>query len=672
MERATANQSPSVEASPRIFAGGELADLTRSFDWGQTALGPIDRWSDLLVSLVNLALASAHPMLLWWGPELIQFYNDAFRRSLGADKHPSGFGKPAREAWREVWPLVGPDLEAVMAEGRTVWRQDRLVPIHRDGELRDAYWTYSYSPVREADGAVVAILITCLETTDRVHTEDRLRVSEGRLRMAQSSAHLATWDWDLASNRVTWDPGSAWVYGRPPEHMTTIELCKEALHPQDRESTVASLQRAIDQHREYHHHFRVLWPDGSVHWLGGRGRAVYSSDGRPLRLLGVNWDQTARKQAEIALQAERHRLEELFQQAPAFLAVLRGPNHVYELVNPLYQELVGDRNLIGKTVAEAIPEAVAQGFVEILDRVYATGEPFVAHSAAIILARKANEPAEQRLLDFVYQPVREPEGAVSGIIALGVDVTGRRKAEQALRQTEKLAAVGRLASSIAHEINNPLEAVTNLLYLGHSITDSAEVRQYLEIAQQELARVANIATQTLRFHRQSTEARRISVRDVLESVLTLFGRRFANSEIKVDRQYRTEQEIVGFEGDLRQVFANFVGNALDASYAHGRVVVRISDARDWRTGERGVRVSVGDNGHGMTAATRRHIFEPFFTTKGITGTGLGLWISHEILENHRARTRVRSCTGAERHGTVFSVWLPLTREIEPSAAGSGR
>src|SRR6185369_249299 len=277
-----------------------------------------------------------------------------------------------------------------------------------------------------------------------------------------------------------------WVYGRPPEHMARIEACAEALFDADRESTMAALQQAIELRTEYNHEFRVRWPDGSVHWLAGRGQAVYDRAGKPLRVLGVNWDQTARKKAEIALKSERQRLVDLFQQAPAFVAVLSGPEHVFELANPLYQKLVGPRSLIGKAVKEAIPEAEQQGFVAILDRVYQSGEPFVAHDHSVMLARGRNGVQEQVFLDFVYQPIREPDGDVTGIIVFGVDVTVRGKAEQALRETEKLAAVGRLASSIAHEINNPLEAVTNLIYLSATRAENPELQAYLDLAQQEL------------------------------------------------------------------------------------------------------------------------------------------------------------------------------------------
>ena len=250
-----------------------------------------------------------------------------------------------------------------------------------------------------------------------------------------------------------------------------------------------------------------------------------------------------------------------------------------------------------------------------------------------------------------------------GIIVFFRDVTEQKRAATALIQSEKLAAVGRLASSIAHEINNPLEAVTNLLYLSEQVATTAKVKTYLATAQQELARVSNIATQTLRFHRQSTNPRETSLPDVFENVLGLFRGRIGGGGIAIERQYRTNRKIVAFGGDLRQVFANLVSNALDASSRGGRIVVRVRDGCD-SSGNVGVRVTVADTGIGMSPETRRHIFEPFFTTKSATGTGLGLWVSSEILRNHRARVRVWSSQSGSRRGTVFSIFFPR------NAAGS--
>jgi PAS domain S-box-containing protein len=159
----------------RIIGMGEMADLIRGFDWSTTPLGPIEFWSDTLVTTVNLLLASRHPMFLWWGPDLIQFYNDGYRPSIRADKHPAAVGQRGRECWPEIWPIIGPQIEAVMNQGESTWNINHLVPINRDGRLEEVYWTYGYSPVRDKQGTVLGTLVVCTETTDQVLSERRLR-----------------------------------------------------------------------------------------------------------------------------------------------------------------------------------------------------------------------------------------------------------------------------------------------------------------------------------------------------------------------------------------------------------------------------------------------------------------------------------------------------------------
>ncbi len=234
----------------------------------------------------------------------------------------------------------------------------------------------------------------------------------------------------------------------------------------------------------------------------------------------------------------------------------------------------------------------------------------------------------------------------------------REQAALALIESEKLAAVGRLASSIAHEINNPLEAVTNLLYLIRSedgLTDAG--KHYMETADRELARVSQIASQTLRFHRQSTSATLVRPEALLDEVLELYRTRLMNSGVTVHREYDTALRITCYEGDVRQVLSNLVGNAFDVMRNGGTLRLRTRELRCGRTGEQGVRVTVADNGPGMTDAVRARIFDAFYSTKGIHGTGLGLWISKRIVQKHRGQLLVRSSTGA-KHGTVFHVWLP--------------
>ncbi len=282
-------------------------------------------------------------------------------------------------------------------------------------------------------------------------------------------------------------------------------------------------------------------------------------------------------------------------------------------------------------------------------------------------------------------PVQTAAHAVRWAGAVIVDITERRRAEESLRRTEKLAAAGRLAASIAHEINNPLEAITNLLYLlrqHHSL--DFEAKNYANAAQHEVARVSEITQQMLRFHRQSTLPMVSGVPELLDSVLTLYQGRLATLQVQLERRYRGPCELFCFSGELRQLFANLVGNALDAmapggnmspgtsitgEYREGagsrRLVVCARPSRGWRGhGDApGIRVTIADSGQGMSKAVRQRIFEPFFTTKEATGTGLGLWVSAEIMAKHEVVLRIRSRAAgqeaaAKPSGTVFMLFFP--------------
>jgi signal transduction histidine kinase len=516
----------------KIFGAGEMADLTRMFDWSRTSIGPIHRWPEVLLNVVNTLLNSRHPMFLWWGEDLIQFYNDAYRPSLGEGKHPMALGQRGEDCWPEIWPIIFPQIEAVMTRGEASWHENQLVPIYRNDRLEDVYWTYGYSPVYRPTGEIGGTLVVCTETTETI------------------------------------------------------------------------LARQL-------------------------------------------------------LQREMKRLADLFEQAPAFFAVLSGPDYVFEMINGPYQQMIGHRSILGKSVREAVPEAEGQGFVKLLDGVYQTGKAYVGRGIPIKLARTANHPLELRYLDFVYQPRREPDGSVSGIIVLGVDVTEAKKTEQILLQSEKLNAVGRLASSIAHEINNPLEAVTNLIYLAQQAAIHPEAKQYLTTAEVELRRVSAIANQTLQFHRQSTNAEPVTAASLVDATLPLYQSRITNARVRIERRDRARRPVTCLDGEVRQVLSNLIGNAIDAmSEKERRLFLRSRESTDWRTGRSGVTLTVADTGSGMSPDTIAHIFEPFFTTKGSKGTGLGLWISREIIERHRGSLRVRSRQAGDCSGTVFALFLP--------------
>jgi len=239
-----------------------------------------------------------------------------------------------------------------------------------------------------------------------------------------------------------------------------------------------------------------------------------------------------------------------------------------------------------------------------------------------------------------------------------------RLSETALRHSERLAIVGRLASSIAHEINNPLEAVTNLLYLLNGTPLNAEQQDYLDIAQRELARVSEIAVNTLTFNRRRDVKGQASIAALLDSVLLLYHGRLAGLNTVVEHRYRNAAPLTCYPGELRQVFANLIANAFDAMRGGGRLLVRERPATHPRTGQDGVRITVADTGEGMSADAKAHLFEAFQSTKGLNGSGLGLWISKGIIDKHSGSIQVRSSSRPESSGTVFSLFVPIDLDIK--------
>jgi signal transduction histidine kinase len=260
-------------------------------------------------------------------------------------------------------------------------------------------------------------------------------------------------------------------------------------------------------------------------------------------------------------------------------------------------------------------------------------------------------------------------GRVIGAVAVNTDVTQDRLQNEALRKSEKLAAVGQLASSIAHEINNPLEAITNLLYLMRKSDSMDEVQDYARIAQEELSRVTEITLQTLRFHRQQSRPSETEMAELLRTVMALYTGRLLVRDIRIEMKLIDSPLVLCLEGEIRQVVNNLIRNALDAMGGGGRLLIRLHPQHDWKDGRRGVRLTIADTGEGISPRIMAHLFEPFQTTKELTGTGLGLWVSKGIVEKHGGYLLTRTRLGPG-HGTVFSMWLPVDGELNLVAEAS--
>jgi PAS domain S-box-containing protein len=329
-------------------------------------------------------------------------------------------------------------------------------------------------------------------------------------------------------------------------------------------------------------------------------------------------------------------------------------------VNQVFADMTGvslSRHL-GRTLPELLPQPVAQELEDTVLRVFAEEEPV----RNLELSGQGGKAGRQWTWLASAYPVRTNPQQVRWVGVIVLDASERKRSEEALRKTEKLAATGRLAASIAHEINNPLEAITNLLFLLRNFCQLEDpALNYVSMAEHEAQRIAEITQQTLRFYRQSTLPTRANMNELLDSVLSLYTGRLNHLGIQVERDYDAEMDLFCFSGELRQVFANLVGNALDASTAGGRLILRGRRSRSWKDPEQtGVRFAVADTGTGMEEEVRDRAFEAFFTTKEVTGTGLGLWVSQEIIIKHGGLVRVRSRTSRDgkASGTVFEIFIP--------------
>ena len=440
----------------------------------------------------------------------------------------------------------------------------------------------------------------------------------------------------------------------------------QSFHPEDREAVLEAWTRSVAAGSEYNVEARIVRAgDGLPRWWWLRAQAIRDESGRILNWLGVAIDiddsktfaqQLQQRQEET--ERQRAELETIYQTAPVGLGLFDPVEFRYRRLNDRLAEIIGlpADQILHRPVHEVAPP----GAREIFEQVIATGTTQHRLFEGEFPAR----PGEAHFFNVNYSPVFAPDGSIHAIATATLDITHQKKAEAALIQSEKLAAVGRLASSISHEINNPLESITNLLYLINVSGDLPDsLKPYVRTAQDELARVCQIATQTLRFHRQAVRAATVSAAELVNSVLTLYQGRLANSGIRVDATYSTQTAILCFENDIRQVLNNLIANAIDAMrQSGGRLIVRAHDAtlRSPASPQQrqGIRITIADTGTGMSPTVQSHLFEPFYTTKSLNGTGLGLWISAGIVDRHQGRLTFRTSEHPSHHGTIFSLFLP--------------
>jgi len=333
------------------------------------------------------------------------------------------------------------------------------------------------------------------------------------------------------------------------------------------------------------------------------------------------------------------------------------PDGILVDCNRAWLDLVGARraDVVQKNIADCPRLAASPNALALLRQAIASARTGETVRSEISVAMPERD---MTTFDFSLTPALDDHGEIILLIAEAREITGEKRMHIALLQSEKLAAVGRLASSIAHEINNPLESVMNLIYLARNAAPG-DARKYLDLADQDIRRVSIIANQTLRFHKQAAKPQPATAADLFSTVMSIYEGRLRNAHIQVEKRFRATQPVTCYPGDIRQVLNNLVGNALEAMPFGGRLLIRSRAGHDRRTGRAGLVLTVADNGSGIPPQAMEKIYDAFFTTKGAAGNGLGLWVCREIVDRHRGVLRVRSTQRPGRRGTTFTLFLPF-------------
>jgi signal transduction histidine kinase len=617
----------------------ECADLIRTHDWERTALGPREHWPSALRAMVSNMLHARQPMLLFWGPQQIQLYNDAFVPSFGRGKHPRSMGQPARECWAEVWPVVGAQLEAVTERGEPAWHEDALVPIERNGRMEEVFWTYSYSPAHDDDDRINGILVIVTEVTGRVLSRRRLAVL-ATLTMRLSAAMTHT---DVLA-------ALAAIPAQCPQDVPLLVLdatlpC-EAPNPVWPEPTRKIVEHAIGTHRAA---------------FGISPRLPYDAAYRSFVEQICEQASSALQRVDSAtvIQAAQRERDDLLMQSPVAAALMLGPAHIYQLANRRYCEIVG-RDPMGRPWREAFPELVEGPLPAVLDRVYATGEPFTVNEMVVPMARKGTEEIDHdAYFNFNLVAVRDHTGVVIGQMVVAVEVTEQVRARQVLQEANR--SKDEFLAMLGHELRNPLAPIVSALDLMAAKDTAGVTARERTIVGRQLRHVVRLVDDLLDISRITRGAIALEqqVLDLGEAVRAAVE---STKPVVHERGHRLEIDVpdgVNVFADparIAQIVSNLMTNA--AKYTPDGGEVRVTLVVN---GGAAV-LEVADTGVGIGPQLLPRVFDLFVQDpqsieRREGGLGLGLAIVKNLVALHGGSVEVHSAGPGQ--GSVFSIRLPL-------------
>jgi hypothetical protein len=694
--------------------------LIARLDWSSTPLGAASAWPQSLRTAVDIVIHSPMPMLLLWGPELTQIYNDGFALLAGS-KHPHAFGQPTHQIWPELKDFTDPIYSAVL-QGQVRTYSEQRFTLQRDVDDSDFWLDLTYSPIRDERAEVAGILVTAIETNERrriaLELEQRSaaslkaqRETEERLQLALAATDsVGTWDWDISEDRFIADAHFAQLHGIDPllASQLPISAYLEAVHPEDRSMVTRGIKQCITHGSEYAEEYRLLQPDGQLHWVFARGRCYKDHHGRPIRFLGAALDLTERKHIEQALRQSQTELQLIINAMPILISYVDSEER-FRLNNAAYLDWYGltPQELYGRTIHE-----------ERGEEAYALRAEHIAEALAgktccfSISTPHRDGGTRQALMN--YLPRHGPDGAVNGFYIFVIDETERKqteealrnlnetleervaartqqlaeanqrlqnemfereRAEDALRHAQKMEAVGQLTGGIAHDFNNMLTGIIGSLDLMQRyIADgrTAEIGRFTEAAVSSAHRAAALTHRLLAFsRRQSLDRKPLNANELIHSLEDLLSRT-KGDHIELKLQLADEAWPVSTDvSQLENALLNLVINARDAMPDGGELRIETAnvylDSSDInilepvKAGDY-LMIAVSDNGTGMTPKVLAKAFDPFFTTKPIgQGTGLGLSMIYGFAQQSGGHVSLFSLPG---QGTSVRLFLPRLQGMD--------
>jgi hypothetical protein len=683
---------PIASTADFLAGGGEMGALMRAHDWSSNQLGPPQSWPQSLRTAVRLLLNTNHPMFIWWGPQLIQFYNDGYRQTLGPERHPGALGQRGRECWGEIWHIIGPQIEQVMSGGGATWHENQLVPVTRHGRLEQVYWTYGFSPIDEDDG-VGGVLVVCRDVTRDFIAAADLRAREAELARVQQIGRVGGLEVDLRTGfRNRRSPEYLEIHGLPPEAShETHEEWVQRIHPDDREATEKKFREAIaSKARDYTVQYRIIRPnDGEMRWISVRATIERDANGGAVRLVGAHTDVTEQVLSEQALRRSEERYRTLADQLAELNATLaqrveektRERDRIWNVSQDLL--LVADRNGVWKTVNPAWTRTLGWSEAELLNRTAQWLEHPDDHGITRAQVEKLGSGADTVRFESRF---RHQDGSYRWLSWTGVadkdhiyavarDVTAEKVAaerlratEEALRQSQKMEAVGQLTGGIAHDFNNLLTGIVGSLDLLQTRLNQGRVEnvpRYIDAAMTSANRAAALTHRLLAFaRRQPLVPKSVDANQLVVSLEDLLRRTIGET---IDLAIVASDDLWNTLCDpnqLESALLNLAINARDAMPNGGRLVISTAnvrfddvsaDAPALSPGEY-VCIGVTDSGTGMTAEVAARAFDPFFTTKPIgQGTGLGLSMIYGFARQSNGHATIDSKPG---QGTSVRLYLP--------------